>query len=181
MYNNYQYDINRLTNFKSDYNYDNEQNKVNRDIFDYTMNNNYNIHDNQCLKNSSEQKNNGIVNRQSLVDLESDLLNRNMKKPNLSKSYINVANLSNVKPPTIQDCSQDFSPLNAKLFESSKDVKYKTPDRFYNMPDNNTDIMDRIFWDYAVYDKLFAVDNYKEDVPTLKDYNKMACNHFYRV
>ena len=114
---------------------------------------------------------NNVAPSQQLVDVESVLSNRNVFT---SKCKIGRVNPIDVTKHGLKDakvCNKYLDPLSSRLTYPAKNYRSIAVDRFYDLPKNP---QEPIFWNFATNTRLEAKDNFKEQIPNIKNYDSGA-------
>lgn len=104
----------------------------------------------------------GYAASQDLIDVDSVLSNRNVKKSKSSLYGVNPVDLTKHKLSHARVCNNYLNPEASRLSYPASTYRDMPINRFYNLP---KDPQANIFWNFAVNTRLEATDNHKPDVP----------------
>lgn len=104
----------------------------------------------------------GYAASQDLVDVESVLSNRNVKRSKLRSQGVNPVDVTQHKLVHARVCNNYLNPEATRLSYPASNYRDMPINRFYTL---HKDPQANIFWDAAVNTRLEAIDNFKPDVP----------------
>ena len=129
-----------------------------------------------------------VATSQALVDVESVLSNRNLKKTKCRRDEVNHVDVNKFKLEHLRICNDYLNPLSSRLSYPAANYREMATNRFYNL---NQNPQANIFWDFASNTTLEAKDNFMEDLPRPRRDNslpteikgankecKIACNAY---
>lgn len=105
---------------------------------------------------------------QNLVSVESILSGRNVLASKTRSGKLNPIDVNAFKLQHPRTCNSFLDPLATHLTNPPQNYRGISINRFYNL---HKPAQANIFWDFAVNTKLEAIDNYKERVPRLINYD----------
>jgi hypothetical protein len=110
---------------------------------------------------------------QRLVDVDSDLSNRNLKQARTRDARVNIKNLSQQKLFNLKNCPEgvtcqndSLSPEYTHISASPKNCRGVGINRFFNL---KTNPQANIFYPWAINTTLEAKDNHNPEVPHVVD------------
>lgn len=95
---------------------------------------------------------------QKLVDVESNLSNRNLQQSRCRSGRVNLTDVSKLQLNELQNCNGNLSPEYSHFTSSPKGFKDVQINRFYNLKKNP---QEPIFYDFAINTTLEAKDNFR--------------------
>lgn len=121
--------------------------------------------------------------RQSFIELESILQNRNMKSTKLKNGKVNKMNINKINVQSPPLCSNLLSPISTLQTDPRYAFREISVNRFIDLPRNP---QEHIYWDVARNTKLEAIDCYVPQIPVMLPDNvqpvplpekKMKCSY----
>lgn len=127
---------------------------------------------NNCLSTFGPRGGNGVstlrkvgyAESQDLVDVESDLSNRNMKYSGTKRGGANIKDMHSQKYIHRRLCNNELNPEYTRMSHPSSEYRGMSVNRFYNL---QKDPQENIFWDDASNTSLEARDNFVFTAPEL--------------
>ena len=108
----------------------------------------------------------GPAMSQRLVDVESNLSNRNLPQSRCRSGRVNLTNPTKEELTHRNNCNSSLSPEYSHHTSSPKNFRDAQINRFYNLKKNP---QEPIFYDFAVNTTLEAKDNFRQQVPKFFD------------
>lgn len=110
----------------------------------------------------SKARQTGYASSQDLVDVESVLLNRNVKMSKHPRDGVNPVDVTKHKLMHARICNNQLNPETTRLSYPASNYRDMPINRFYDLP---KDPQANIYWDIAVNTRLEAIDNFRPEVP----------------
>ena len=99
---------------------------------------------------------------QKMVDLESNLTNRTLRRHGSRRGLVNTTDIHSYELHHKPDCNRFLDPLSTRLTDPVQNYRGVTINRFYD-PHRPPQL--NIFTDFGINTQLEARDNYKEEMP----------------
>lgn len=99
----------------------------------------------------------GPAMAQRLVDVDSELSNRNLPQSRCRKGRVNTMNVNSVKQNDLPVCNGDLVPEYSRYTVSARQFRDAQINRFVDL---DRDVTKPIFWNFSVNTTLEAKDNY---------------------
>lgn len=104
-----------------------------------------------------------VAQSQAIVDIESDLSNRNLKLSKLKSQEVNFMDVRKYGAINAKHCSKFLDPMASRLTNPPCTYRDMAVNRFYDL---DRDPQTNIFWDFNKNTKLEAKDNH---IPNYRD------------
>lgn len=111
-----------------------------------------------------------VATSQSLVDVESVLSNRNLKKSKCRRDEVNSVDVTKFKLQHMRVCNDYLNPLSSRLSYPAANYREVSVNRFIDLPQNAQKV---IYWDNAVNTTLEAKDNFMDSLPNPRKDNSL--------
>ena len=109
---------------------------------------------------------NVIAPAQQLVDIDSILSNRNVLQSKCKDAKVNDINVTQFRLQHARVCNNFLDPVSSRITNPSINYRSIPINRFYNLRKNP---QVNIFYDFAVNSKLEAKDNYRVNIPNMRE------------
>lgn len=103
-----------------------------------------------------------------VIDLESELTNRNLKNSKLKSQEVNFIDVSKYGVKHAKVCNHFLDPMASRIMNPPCTYREMAINRFYDL---NNDPQTNIYWDGARNTKLEAKDNFKPRMVKPKDFD----------